>query len=347
MTALGNPEKSLPPIIHVAGTNGKGSTIAFMKGILEASGLCVHTYTSPHLISFTERITLNGRPISKSLFQNYLHHIKTINNAAPLTLFETLTATAFMAFQDHPAHVILLETGIGGRLDATNVIPPPAVCVISSLSYDHQNYLGESLEEIAREKAGIIKPGSKVVIAPQEHYFLIDQVLIPRIKDIGAIKMSLHAPLEVELGLKGLYQIQNAQAALTAVCALLGTSPSEKHLSEGLAKAHWPGRMEKISNNPEIWLEGAHNEGGFHWLSHQIDQWHKEEDRPLHVFLTLGTNRDPQIAVESLAGKAVRVYAVDMDSLSQEKHDVTQRFHPLTLQMMAQELPTILAVLLG
>ena len=327
MTALGNPEKSLPPVIHVAGTNGKGSIIAFMKAILEASGLRVHTYTSPHLISFTERISLVGKPISETQFRDHLRHVKSANDASPLTFFEALTATAFLAFQDHPADVLLLETGIGGRLDATNVIPPPAVCVISSLSYDHQNYLGDTLEEIAQEKAHIIKPGTKVVIAPQEHPLLINQTLLSRIKEVGALLQPIQPPTEGILGINGLYQLQNATAALSAVCALLEAPPSNNCVSDGLALARWPGRMEKISDNPEIWLEGAHNKGGFRWLSHQIDLWQKEEARPLHVFLAMGATRNPQIAMECLADKVEKVYAVDMDILSQEKDNITQRFH--------------------
>lgn len=325
MESLGNPEKSLPPMIHVAGTNGKGSTIAFMRGLLEACGLRVHTYTSPHLIAITERITLDGQSISEIQLVEYLSYIRIINNDQPLTFFESLTAAAFLAFKDHPADILLLETGIGGRLDATNVISAPVVTIITSLSYDHQEYLGDSLEEIAAEKAGIIKAGSKVVIAPQEHQSLIEKVLLPKIRGVGASLVSLHDPVERFLGIGGAYQPQNARAALTAAQAFLGFRPDEGIVIEGLASAKWPGRLEKVTENPEIWLEGAHNEGGFCQLSGQIDDWRLRDGRPLHVFLAMVLNRDPHIAVAALAGRVDRVYAVDMSPL--DSLDQRQQFH--------------------
>ncbi len=328
MLILGNPEKSFPRVIHVAGTNGKGSIIAFMQSILAASGLRVNRYTSPHLICFTERITLNGQSISQEKLCKYLHEVKIANNHNPLSLFEALTAAAFLAFVDYSADVILLETGIGGRLDVTNIIPAPAVCVISSLSYDHQEYLGKSIEEIAIEKAGIIKRGSRVVIAVQDHPHLIDQIIDPRCRQMEATREPLRGISQEVLGLQGIYQNQNAQAAVTAVYALLGeVDPST--VIKGLAQARWPGRMEQMSLDPEIWLEGAHNEGGLRQLSLQIEAW--QDDRPVHVYLAMASNRDLLIVIEALADclakRNTRVYAVDMTEELVNNVLGTQQFH--------------------
>ena len=170
LEALGSPELSLPPVIHIAGTNGKGSVTATMRAILEASGKRCHVYTSPHLVRFNERIRLgtDGRLVSDEKLIDALRRCEVANAGREITFFEMTTAAAFLLFSEHPADVLLLEVGLGGRLDATNVVEAPAACVITPVSMDHQSYLGNTLAEIAAEKTGILKPGCPAVIGPQE-----------------------------------------------------------------------------------------------------------------------------------------------------------------------------------
>ena len=165
---LGNPHEHLPSVFHVAGTNGKGSTIAFLNACLQADGRRVHAYTSPHLVDFNERIRLNGKAIHPERLYQLLHHCEEVNDGNAITYFEITSVAAFLAFREIPADVLLLEVGLGGRLDATNVVASPEICVITPIGLDHQQFLGESIEEIATEKAGILKEGIGAVIAPQE-----------------------------------------------------------------------------------------------------------------------------------------------------------------------------------
>ncbi|CAN0564859.1 unnamed protein product, partial [Laminaria digitata] len=235
LNALGNPERRLPPIIHVAGTNGKGSTIAFMRAIAEAAGLSVHTYTSPHLVRFHERIALNGAPIEEETLLAILEECEAANDGRPITFFEITTAAAFVAYARHPADLLLLETGLGGRFDSTNVIDAPAVTVITPISMDHMKFLGDTVEKIAFEKAGILKPGVPGVIGPQPAGALA--VIERRAADIdvplsiagidwsaepdsGDAMMYRDDEGEVVLpapGLPGVHQIANAGAAIAAL----------------------------------------------------------------------------------------------------------------------------------
>src|SRR5919205_2343848 len=186
---LGHPERRLPPVIHVAGTNGKGSTIAFMRAILEAAGRSVHVYTSPHLVRFHERIRLGqvggGRFVDEERLVEALRRCEEVNAGQPITMFEITTAAAFVLFAETPADALLLEVGLGGRLDATNVIDAPAAAVVTAIGSDHADYLGDTLAKIAAEKAGIFKPGCPAVIAPQDH-IEADDVLRERAEAAGA-----------------------------------------------------------------------------------------------------------------------------------------------------------------
>src|ERR687895_350906 len=186
---LGHPERRLPPVIHVAGTNGKGSTIAFMRAILESAGFAAHAYTSPHLVRFHERIRLGqiggGRFVDEERLAEALRRCETVNAGQPITMFEITTAAAFVLFAETPADVLLLEVGLGGRVDATNVIDEPAAAVITSIGHDHAEYLGRTIPAVANEKAGIIKPRCPVVIAPQD-YLEADATLRERAERLGA-----------------------------------------------------------------------------------------------------------------------------------------------------------------
>ncbi len=266
LARLGNPERRLPPVIHVAGTNGKGSTVAFMRAMLEAAGRRVHVYTSPHLVRFNERIVVAGEMLPDRELLALLEACEQANDGQPITFFEITTAAAFLAFSRASADVLLLEVGLGGRLDTTNVIDRPAVAAISPVARDHTQFLGETLAEIAAEKAGIIKPGAPLVLAPQQQE--ARTVILARAAAAGAPvyedwrvsgrvfrgrRMTLALPA---LGLAGAHQDGNAGLALAC---LEGFGLPEAALLRGLQDARWPARLQRLSDSPEIWLDGGHN----------------------------------------------------------------------------------------
>jgi len=286
---LGNPHLQLPPVIHVAGTNGKGSATAFARALLEAAGYTVHVHSSPHLVRWHERYRLatlkGGRYVEDSVLVEALQRVIHANGQDHITVFEIMTAVAFVLFSQHPADAAILEVGLGGRLDATNVIENPAVSLIMSISLDHQAYLGESLAEIAVEKAGIIKKNKPVVIGCQQ---------TPAIYEMLAEKAeALHAPCHIfnqdyqafqEHGrmvfqnakglmdlpcpvLYGDFQIANAAAAIQAV-QLAGFPLDEKNAARAMQSVEWPARLQKLKNGKlkdmlpplaELWLDGGHN----------------------------------------------------------------------------------------
>jgi len=263
---LGNPERRLPPVIHVAGTNGKGSTVAFMRAMLEAADRRVHVYTSPHLVRFNERIVVAGEMLADGELLALLDECERANEGRPITFFEITTAAAFLAFSRAPADVLLLEVGLGGRLDTTNVVERPAVTAITPVARDHTQFLGETLADIAAEKAGIVKPGAPLVLAPQEAE--AKAVILAKAADRGAPvyddwrvsegvfhgrRMTLPLP---KLGLAGAHQAGNAGLALAC---LEGFDLPEAALVCGLETAHWPARLQRLSEAPEIWLDGGHN----------------------------------------------------------------------------------------
>ena len=282
LAALGNPERHLPPVIHLAGTNGKGSTQAMIRAGLEASGLNVHAYTSPHLARFHERIRLAGELISEPALMALLDECEAANGGENITFFEITTAAAMLAFARTPADFTLLEVGLGGRLDATNVIDTPALTIITPVSIDHQQYLGETLPEIAGEKAGILKRRVPCIVGPQHEEAL--EVIEAKAARLGA-PLFVHGqhwhafeerdrlifqdedglldlPLPI---LPGPHQIENAGAAIAAL-RVLGKGDPEA----AVARATWPARMQNLKSGPlveaaphaEIWLDGGHNPAG-------------------------------------------------------------------------------------
>lgn len=279
LAALDHPERALPPVVHIAGTNGKGSTLAMIRAGLEGAGAVVHAYTSPHLARFHERIRLGGTLIAEEALSAVLDECLAANGDDAITYFEITTCAALLAFARTPADYTLLEVGLGGRLDATNVIDRPALCVITPVSLDHQQYLGETVAEIAGEKAGILKRGVPCVVGPQEDAALA--VIEDRAARLGAPLMVygqhwhvtreggrlvyqdeqglLDLPLPV---LPGPHQIANAGMALAALRAL-GRGEAEA----AVTRAEWPARMQRLRNGPlvdafpqgTIWLDGGHN----------------------------------------------------------------------------------------
>ncbi len=319
LDALGNPERSLPPVVHIAGTNGKGSLVAYLRAIFQASGYKAHAYISPHLVRFNERITLAGHTISDEALAVVLERVETANAGAPITFFEITTAAAFLAFSQYPADVLLLEVGLGGRLDATNVIPPPLLTAITPISLDHQYYLGETLAAIAGEKAGIIKEGCTVVVGPQPPEAL--SVIDLRAASVGATVLAhgrdwtagacpeglryqddIGTLLLPKPGLFGAHQIDNAGAAVA--CALQLRKRFQKittlSLADGLRRVEHPARMQRLIRGPlvdvlpdtcDLWLDGGHNPGAGEALAETLQEW---RDRPLFLIVGMIDSKDPR-----------------------------------------------------
>lgn len=266
LDCLGNPECRLPPTIHVAGTNGKGSTVAFMRAMLEAAGWRVHVYTSPHLVRFNERIVVAGTMLSDRALLALLEECERVNRGRPITFFEITTAAAFLAFSRTPADVLLLEVGLGGRLDTTNVVEHPVITAITPVTRDHMQFLGDTLAEIASEKAGIVKPGVPLVLGCQEEEaraVILAKAAVasaPVLDDWRVVQGVFHGrrltlPLP-KLGLTGAHQTGNAGLALAC---LEGFDLPEEALVRGLETVRWPARLQRLSDDPEIWLDGGHN----------------------------------------------------------------------------------------
>ncbi len=320
LTKLGNPEKSLPPVIHVAGTNGKGSTIAFMQAMLEAAGLGVHVYSSPHLVHFNERIYLaNEGHIDNEKLSALLEECEQINGSAPITFFEITTAAAFLAFSRHPADYVLLETGLGGRLDATNVVEKPVACTITTIDLDHQQYLGDTLVKIAAEKAGILKSGSPAIIGPQhdEVRDVIEQIGISKNVPLSfadqdwqtfeqhgrLVFQNQNELLDLPMpGLVGHHQITNAGTAIATIKLLRDGRIKAKHIEAGLGNVQWPARLQKLDPGDlhewapagsEIWLDGGHNPAAGQALAVGLAGLNDQSPRPLVLIIGMLNSKDP------------------------------------------------------
>ncbi|MBL6081265.1 bifunctional folylpolyglutamate synthase/dihydrofolate synthase [Belnapia sp. T18] len=329
---LGHPERHLPPVVHVAGTNGKGSTCAFLRAIGEAAGQRVHVFTSPHLVRFHERIRLAGELVGEEALGAALEEIEAVNAGAAITVFEVITAVAFLLFSRVPADLLVLEVGLGGRFDATNVIPPPAVAAITSISMDHMEFLGDRLERIAFEKAGIIKPRVPCVTGAQEPAALgvLERVaaeagapLLARGRgwSVGRREGGLRyadAAGVVELpppGLLGAHQADNAGIAVAALRAWGPGWLSEAALAAGIAGAEWPGRMQRLGGRLagmlpegwELWLDGGHNAGGGLAIAGQAREW---GDRPLHLLVGMKGTKVVEDFLRPLVPLADSLWAV-------------------------------------
>jgi len=331
LAALGNPQDALPPVIHIAGTNGKGSTQAMIRAGLEAEGKRVHAYTSPHLARFHERIRLAGTLITEDALTAILDECYAANGDETITYFEITTCAAILAFSRCPADYVLLEVGLGGRLDATNVIATPALCIITPVSVDHQHYLGETLAEIAGEKAGIIKRGVPCVVGPQAEAGMA--VIEARAARLGAPLIAQgqqwHAYTERgrlvfqdETGLldlplpnlPGPHQIDNAGAALAALRAL---GCGEAAFEAAVARAEWPARMQRLRSGPlveaapeaELWLDGGHNPAAGAAIAATLNGLPK---RPTWLICGMLNTKDISGFMRPLAPHASALYAVSI-----------------------------------
>jgi dihydrofolate synthase/folylpolyglutamate synthase len=327
LARLDHPEQRLPPIIHVAGTNGKGSTCAFIRAMAEAAGLCVHVYTSPHLVRFNERIRVAGDLVSDDRLIAAMERIEKVNDGAPITVFEVITATAFDLFAATPADLCVLEVGLGGRGDATNVIDAPAACAITSISLDHRELLGPSVDIIAAEKAGIMKPNVPVAIGAQpdevrrillHHAAALNVPVKLRSRDWDIAPSGtgfrytdasgiIEAPAP---SLPGLFQQDNAGIAITALRA--ATLP---HDPAGLTRAEWPARLQRLHGcladllppEWELWLDGGHNPGAGVVLAEHLQGW---ADRPVHLIVGMKQAKDSAEFLRPLLPVAKTVWAV-------------------------------------
>jgi dihydrofolate synthase/folylpolyglutamate synthase len=277
LAALDNPHLRMPPVIHVAGTNGKGSTIAFARSILQAHGKVCHVYTSPHLVRFNERIVVAGEEISDEDLLIFLNMVKHVTTKYPATFFEATTTAAFLAFTQTKADFVLLETGMGGRLDATNVMPRPLLTAITSISMDHEEYLGDTLKKVALEKAGILKSGVPCVMAPQTEE--AERVIRSRAADLGSEVIYPQPVINLPLSLNGDFQKINSSVAMEICKIALGKEFSVDQAEQGLQLASWPARFERITKgkianllpkDTEIWLDGCHNAGGAMVLAQEL-----------------------------------------------------------------------------
>lgn len=334
LQTLGNPQNKLNGVVHVAGTNGKGSTIAFLKSIFEAAGKRVHVFTSPHLVHFHERIALAGSDgaenITEERLSDALARVEQANEGAPITFFEITTAAAFLAFSEVPADYVLLETGLGGRLDATNVVDKPALTIITPVSYDHDRYLGSDLAGIAFEKAGILKQGVPCVLTRQPNISLdvienraheLDVPLIPQGQAWDAFEQQGHLIFQTDTSLldlplprlPGRHQIDNAGVALAGVRALTGEAISSTALAEGLTSAHWPARLQKLDSpvfehllaqGTEIWLDGGHNAAAAQALANAIAEMEERVPKPLHLICGMMAGKDARSFFSHFKGLA-------------------------------------------
>lgn len=331
LAALGNPQDNLPPVIHIAGTNGKGSTLAMIRAGLEAEGKRVHAYTSPHLARFHERIRLAGTLITEDALSAILDECYAANGGETITYFEITTCAALLAFARTPADYVLLEVGLGGRLDATNVVAAPALTIITPVSIDHQQYLGDTLAEIAGEKAGILKRGVRCVVGPQEEAGL--EVIEARAARLGAPLSAsgqhwhareeagrlifederglLDLPLPI---LPGPHQIENAGAALAALRAL---GCGDAAFEGAVTRAEWPARMQRLRHGPlvdaaaaaELWLDGGHNPAAGLAIAATLDRLPK---RPTWLICGMLNTKDIAGFMRPLAGHAEGLFAVSI-----------------------------------
>ena len=328
---LGHPERRLPPVIHVAGTNGKGSTCAFLRAMAEAAGQRVHVYTSPHLVRFNERIRIAGELVSDAALATALEHVEHVNAGAPITVFEVITAVAFHLFGATPAELCVLEVGLGGRGDATNVIAHPVACAITSISLDHRELLGDTLALIAGEKAGIMKPGVPVAIGAQPAEVV--EVLLAAAARVGApvrqrdrdwhVTPHEHGFRYADAGgvldlpppaLPGAFQLDNAGIAIAALRAS-GQAIPDAAIGAGIAAAEWPARLQRLYGRLaallpqgwELWLDGGHNPGAGEVLAEHLHSW---ADRPAHLLVGMKQSKDSEQFLRPLLPLATTLWAV-------------------------------------
>lgn len=318
---LGHPERKLPPVIHVAGTNGKGSVVAYLRAILEAAGLRVHVYTSPHLVRFAERIRLAGKLISEDALEDVLERCEQINGDIPITYFEITTAAAFLAFSEIPADVVLLEVGLGGRLDATNMVDQPLATVLTPISMDHEQFLGNNVAAIAKEKAGIAKKGVPLITGDYNKALLGDIRQVAKDADIITDWShegqdyrdrfgKLHLPLP-RLG--GDHQLLNAAIATATLRHQNKFDITQENIATGIRAAHWPARLQDITGSyplpdgSRLWLDGGHNPAAGTALANYF------KGEKIHLICAMMANKDVKGYLAPLAPMIEKFYGMEIN----------------------------------
>jgi dihydrofolate synthase/folylpolyglutamate synthase len=341
LAVLGDPQTKLPPVIHVAGTNGKGSVTAFCRALLEAGGYSAHVHTSPHLVNWHERYRIGveggrGALVGDAIFAEAVRRVAVANNGQKITVFEILTAVMFVLFSEHPADAAIVEVGLGGRFDATNVISNPAVSVIMPISLDHQPYLGDRVELIAAEKAGIMKRGCPVVVGKQEYDAALDVLMLTAERlscptaafgqDYMAHEEYGRLVYQDEFGLAdlplprlpGRHQYANAAAAIRAVKAA-GFVVTEAMMEKAMMSVEWPGRLQRLSEGhlmasapvgAEIWVDGGHNPGAGEVIAEAMANFEERQPRPLFLIIGMINTKDPVGYFKAFKGLAEKVYCV-------------------------------------
>ena len=340
LAALDNPERRLPPVVHVASTNGKGSVIAFLRAIAEGMGKRVHVYTSPHLINFHERIALAGplgaAPIPENLLVDCLARAEEANDGELITSFELTTAAAFLAFAETPVDLLLLETGLGGRLDATNVVEKPLATTITPVSIDHVSFLGNTVSAIAGEKAGILKQGVPCIVGRQEATAL--KVIRAKAEAIGAPLRIFRSDFRVSERRRGLifetaarefdlplprlqgrHQIDNAGTAIATAMVVFGDALADNAIERGMIAADWPARLERlpvgaldsyVSEGTEIWLDGGHDAAGAEVIADSLAEFHDHDSRAVHLIWGMIDTKNARAVIAQFKGLVDRVYTV-------------------------------------
>lgn len=347
---LGNPHQKLPPVIHIAGTNGKGSVLAFLRAFLEAADYRVHVHTSPHLVRFNERIRLAGDLIEEDALSTLLEECEAANAGEPITYFEITTVAALLAFSRTPADVVLLETGLGGRLDATNMIDNPVLTVITPVSLDHQQFLGGTLAKIAGEKAGIIKPNVPVVCATQE--VSAQEVIAAQAKILNAELIYESRDWQLHLkangfiiessgkltdfprpALVGDHQLNNAAQAIVCVKRLEKFIVSDDAFRKGLANVEWPARLQRLSTGflvdilPSgwaLWLDGGHNSAAAKVIAAELAKsWC---DAPVYLVFGMLNSKEPAEFFSALAPlvQEIRTVAIPGEAATLSADEATQ-----------------------
>ena len=335
---LGHPERALPPVVHVAGTNGKGSVCAFTRAMLEAAGLKVHVYSSPHLVRFHERIRLAGRLIDEKELAALLEECERVNVGKPITFFEITTAAALLAFARHPADALVLEVGLGGKYDATNVVAHPRLTIITPVGLDHAEFLGTSIAGIAAEKAGIVKPGVPLIVGPQDD--VPRDVILRRADALGApvgvfgqdffahqehgrmVYQDLDGLLDLPLPrLVGRHQIENAAVAIAGLRRVGGVWAMERAIEQGLKNVEWPARLQRLTHGPlvdvaprdaEVWLDGGHNPHGAVAVARAMADFEERTGKPLYLVCGMLKTKDAVGFLAAFGGLARHVVTVDI-----------------------------------
>lgn len=367
MKRMGNPHTKLPPVIHIAGTNGKGSCAAFCRAILEEQGQSVHVHTSPHLVRWHERYRLAGELVDDDTLANAIERVAIANDGEHITVFEILTAVMFVLFSEHPADVAIIEVGLGGRADATNIIERPAATVIMPVGLDHVTYLGDTIEKIAIEKGGIIKRGVPLIIGAQPH--------AEARETLENMAMRLHAPMKIygqdfhayeehgrlifqnEDGLSdlplpalpGRHQYANAAAAIMAVYAA-GFKPADSAIEAAMVSVSWPARMQTLASGPvtalapegsEFWLDGGHNPDAAIASAEHLAQREEAVERPIYVICGMINTKDATGYFRAFHGLVRQVFTVPVPSSDASVDPDILAGHAMEAGLPAQSAPSV------